>query len=258
LAQCHVAHGRISGYGSIVVTNSSTGQELWSRVIDMGFARCTNIEFSHDSEKLAISYTDMEYKYDNITGIMIFSVNEGKMIDLIDGGSSSICCGVYGFDWSMDDENIFFIQTQVILYANNNPETTRINLHNFTFDNELNVILGCVSNDAINYDSLANRMNYVCDFGGSFSTVPGYGGGGYGGGTDVGWPALDFSGMGCFGWCPEELSKMDWIILISVCVVILFVVFKTLLIIVRLTKTTIKKYHEYQEFNESTKSDSEE
>ena len=269
LAQCYFNYYSnslgSSGFGNIVVTNSSTGKELWKKSVRMDFARCTNIEFSHDSEKLAISYTDMGYRYDNVTGIMIFSVHEGKMIDLISGGYSFICCGIHGFDWSLNNENIFYVKNEIISYEYNNT-LTGIYLYSFTFDEELNVVLGCMANDAFNHDSLANRMNYVCDFGLRFSTPPNYdgggGGGGYGGGTDVGWPALDFSGMGCFGWCPEEFSTMDWIILISVCVVILFVVFKILLVILKTTKTTIKKYSDeedvWKDFSDSYESEDEE
>ena len=33
---------------------------------------------------------------------------------------------------------------------------------------------------------------------------------------DVGGPNLDFSNMGCFGFCPQEFTFLDWLLLFTI------------------------------------------
>ena len=40
---------------------------------------------------------------------------------------------------------------------------------------------------------------------------------------DVGGPNLDFSNMGCIGFCPERLDLQDWLLLFAIIITMLYV-----------------------------------
>ena len=59
---------------------------------------------------------------------------------------------------------------------------------------------------------------------------------------DVGGPNLDFSNMGCIGFCPEEFTFGDWLLLFATLITILYISYWFIKITIRLIKHSIKTY----------------
>ena len=59
---------------------------------------------------------------------------------------------------------------------------------------------------------------------------------------DVGGPNLDFSNMGCFGFCPEEFTANDWLLLFVIILTSLYISYKIIKIVIRFIKYTVKTY----------------
>ena len=59
---------------------------------------------------------------------------------------------------------------------------------------------------------------------------------------DVGGPNLDFSNMGCFGFCPQEFTFLDWLLLYSFLFTIVYISYWIIKVAIRLIKYTIKTY----------------
>ncbi len=59
---------------------------------------------------------------------------------------------------------------------------------------------------------------------------------------DVGGPNLDFSNMGCFGFCPQEFTASDWLYFFATIFTILYISYWIMRIVIRLTKYAIKTY----------------
>ncbi len=59
---------------------------------------------------------------------------------------------------------------------------------------------------------------------------------------DVGGPNLDFSNMGCLGFCPEEFTFGDWLLIFAIFTAILYISYWIIKIAIRLIKHSIKTY----------------
>ena len=59
---------------------------------------------------------------------------------------------------------------------------------------------------------------------------------------DVGGPNLDFSNMGCFGFCPEMFSFGDWLLIFTLFTAVLYISYWIIKIAIRLIKHSIKTY----------------
>ena len=57
---------------------------------------------------------------------------------------------------------------------------------------------------------------------------------------DVGGPNLDFSNMGCIGFCPEEFTFGDWLLLFAILIAILYISYWFIKIAITIIKYTIK------------------
>ena len=71
---------------------------------------------------------------------------------------------------------------------------------------------------------------------------------------DVGGPNLDFSNMGCLGFCPEEFTFGDWLLLLVIIIATLYIVYWIIKIARILIVYTINRYkskNEYEGFSNS-------
>tara|TARA_B100002051_G_scaffold120274_1_gene114599 strand:- start:60 stop:464 length:405 start_codon:yes stop_codon:yes gene_type:complete len=59
---------------------------------------------------------------------------------------------------------------------------------------------------------------------------------------DVGGPNLDFSNMGCFGFCPQEFTFLDWLNVFTFLFTIVYISYWIIKVAIRLIKYTIKTY----------------
>ena len=59
---------------------------------------------------------------------------------------------------------------------------------------------------------------------------------------DVGGPNLDFSNMGCMGFCPEMFSFGDWLLIFALFTAFLYISYWIIKIAIRLIKHSIKTY----------------
>ena len=59
---------------------------------------------------------------------------------------------------------------------------------------------------------------------------------------DVGGPNLDFSNMGCMGFCPEMFTFEDWLLIFTIFIAILYISYWIIKIAIRLIKHSIKTY----------------
>ena len=59
---------------------------------------------------------------------------------------------------------------------------------------------------------------------------------------DVGGPNLDFSNMGCMGFCPEMFSFGDWLLIFTLFTAVLYISYWIIKIAIRLIKHSIKTY----------------
>ena len=59
---------------------------------------------------------------------------------------------------------------------------------------------------------------------------------------DVGGPNLDFSNMGCMGFCPEMFSFGDWLLIFTLFTAGLYISYWIIKIAIRLIKHSMKTY----------------
>lgn len=201
--------------GDVVLRAAANGYMMWEYT---GYSStiatsCTDIAWSPDLSEVAVSYSYYGYF---ASSVIIFSVEDGTLVDRIGAmqsyhciGAAGNCVSVNGLDWHEDGDIVLTM----------NGENSGI--YHWEFNQNLNVIFGCSNSAATNDDPLATRDDGSCyfytttnnqnpgyDYGGGGYSGGGYSGGGHSG-TDIGFPAITDSngGMGYLGPSGEEISK---------------------------------------------------
>ena len=185
--------------------NDKNGELLWKHTgLTWIVGGCSEIIWSPDSSMVLISFgSDSEFGSSLIT----YSVDDMEIIDWLSPPSYcpfTYCGQIKGIDWRPNSSEIAF----TIMSMEYSGE-----IYHFTFDETIDVVLGCFDQNATNFDPnvypLLNRSSHDCRYNYYSPPMPSYGGGGYSGG-DVGWPAITDSnggmGFGCLVLCtPGEV-----------------------------------------------------
>jgi WD40 repeat protein len=204
-----------SNYGGLAVMNISDGNFLW--VTKFGtFDICSEIIWSHDSSKVAVSYGNTGYY---ASSVVILSSFDGGMQDVLRVGTYagscydwSGCPSVGGFDWSLDGQNIITTISEASM-----------GIYHWELNESIPVYFGCTIEYAMNYDPNATKYDDSCYFYTyeTPNTNNTYSPGIPHSGSDVGFPAITDSDGGMnmsFGPSDEEIME------IMTCCVLLFFV----------------------------------
>ncbi len=204
-----------SNYGGLAVMNISDGNFLWEYKFGT-FDICSEIIWSHDSSKVAVSYGNTG---DYASSVVILSSFDGGMQDVLRVGTYigscydwSGCPSVGGFDWSLDGQNIITTISEASM-----------GIYHWELNETIPVYFGCTIENAMNYDPNATKYDDSCYFYTyeTPNTNNTYSPGIPHSGSDVGFPAITNSDGGMnmsFGPSDEEIME------IMTCCVLLFFV----------------------------------
>ena len=229
-----------SNYGGLAVMNISDGNFLW--VTKFGtFDICSEIIWSHDSSKVAVSYGSTGYY---ASSVVILSSFEGGMQDVLRVGTYagscydwSGCPSVGGFDWSLDGQNIITTISEASM-----------GIYHWELNESIPVYFGCTIEYAMNYDPNATRYDHSCYYYTYETPVTNntYSPGIPHSGSDVGFPAITNSDGGMnMSFGPSEGE-------IAVCCLLLF--FGLALILSTKSKTYERIEFENQDIERNEKS----
>ena len=194
-----------SNYGGLVVRNISDGNFLWESKFGT-FDICSEIIWSHDSSKVAVSYANTG---DYASSVVILSSFDGGMQDVLRVGTYigscydwSGCPSVGGFDWSLDGQNIITTISEASM-----------GIYHWELNETIPVYFGCTIENAMNYDPNATKYDNSCYFYTYETPITNssYSPGIPHSGSDVGFPAITDSNGGMnfsIGPSEEEMAQM--------------------------------------------------
>ena len=188
-----------SNYGGVAVMNISEGNLLWESKFGT-FDSCSEIIWSHDSSKVAVSYGNTGYY---AASVVILSSFDGGMQDVLRVRTYvdscydwSGCPSVGGFDWSLDGQNIITTISEASM-----------GIYHWELNESIPVYFGCTNEYAMNYDPNATRSDGSCYYDTYETPVINYtySPGIPHSGSDVGFPAITDSNGGMnFSIGPSE------------------------------------------------------